>query len=78
MLTGSFALAFTAGMVATVNPCGFALLPAYLSAFVGLDDGTSRASAVGRALKVSAALTAGFVAVFGLFGIVISKVTTEL
>jgi cytochrome c-type biogenesis protein len=78
VLTGSFALAFTAGMVATVNPCGFALLPAYLSAFVGLDDGTSRATAVGRALKVSAALTAGFVAVFGVFGIVISKVTSEL
>lgn len=24
-------LAFTAGLVAIVNPCGFALLPAYLS-----------------------------------------------
>lgn len=32
------ALAFSAGMVATVNPCGFALLPAYLSYFLGLDD----------------------------------------
>lgn len=78
MLTGSFALAFTAGMVATVNPCGFALLPAYLSAFVGLDDTISRTTAVGRAIKVSAALTAGFVAVFGVFGVVISKVTSEL
>ncbi|MSV49377.1 MAG: cytochrome c biogenesis protein CcdA, partial [Actinobacteria bacterium] len=25
------ALAFSAGMVATVNPCGFAMLPAYLA-----------------------------------------------
>ena len=32
------ALAFSAGMVATVNPCGFALLPAYLSYFLGLED----------------------------------------
>lgn len=35
------ALAFSAGMVATVNPCGFALLPAYLSYFLGLDGGDS-------------------------------------
>jgi cytochrome c biogenesis protein CcdA len=64
-------------MVATVNPCGFALLPAYLSAFVGLDDGEqrlSRARAVAKALKVSAVLTAGFVTVFALFGAVITKV----
>ena len=26
------------GMVATVNPCGFAMLPAYLSYFLGLED----------------------------------------
>jgi len=30
MLEGPFALALAAGMAATVNPCGFALLPAYL------------------------------------------------
>ena len=27
--------AFGAGMIATINPCGFALLPAYLSLFLG-------------------------------------------
>lgn len=61
------------GMAATVNPCGFALLPAYLSVFVGLDDRGSKAGAVGRALGVSAVMTAGFVTVFGLFGAVITK-----
>ena len=30
MFDGPFALAVAAGMAATVNPCGFALLPAYL------------------------------------------------
>ncbi len=80
VFSGPFALALTAGMAATVNPCGFALLPAYLSAFVGLDDGDSvaeggnKAAAIGKALKVSAVLTAGFVTVFGLFGAVITKV----
>jgi cytochrome c-type biogenesis protein len=69
-LEGPFALALVSGMVATVNPCGFALLPAYLSAFVGMDDRSSRAGAVGRAIAVSAVLTAGFVTVFGLLGVV--------
>jgi cytochrome c biogenesis protein CcdA len=77
MFNGPFALALTTGMVATVNPCGFALLPAYLSAFVGLDDGEERpssANAVGNALKVSAVLTLGFVTVFALLGVIITKV----
>ena len=78
MLNGPFALALTAGMAATVNPCGFALLPAYLSAFVGLDDSSNRGTAVARGLKVSAVLTAGFVAVFGIFGIIITRVVSEL
>ncbi len=78
MLNGPFALALTAGMAATVNPCGFALLPAYLSAFVGLDDSAARTTAVARGMKVSLVLTAGFIAVFGIFGLVISGVASEL
>lgn len=78
MLNGPFALALTAGMAATVNPCGFALLPAYLSAFVGLDDSTARTTAVARGMKVSLVLTAGFITVFGIFGLVISGVASEL
>ena len=77
VFSGPFALALTAGMAATVNPCGFALLPAYLSAFIGLDgadEGGNKAAAIGKAIKVSAVLTAGFVTVFGLFGAVITKV----
>jgi cytochrome c-type biogenesis protein len=78
VLNGPFALALTTGMLATVNPCGFALLPAYLSAFVGMKDDGSRVAAVGRAVGVSAVLTAGFVTVFGLFGIVLSPVLREV
>ena len=72
------ALAITAGMVATVNPCGFALLPAYLGAFVGLQDRPTKFGAVGRAFAVSAVLTAGFITVFGLLGIVFSSVLEEV
>jgi cytochrome c-type biogenesis protein len=78
VFNGPFALAVTAGMVATVNPCGFALLPAYLSAFVGLQDRPGRLGGVGRAIAVSAVLTAGFVSVFGLLGMVFSGVLEQV
>jgi cytochrome c biogenesis protein CcdA len=66
-----YALALAAGLVAAVNPCGFALLPAYLSLLVAGDQhGTpGRAAAVGRALLLTAAMTLGFVTVFGGFGL---------
>ncbi len=70
---GALALAFIAGTVATVNPCGFALLPAYLSYFLGLGDDRrgsgESANPVLRALAVSAAVTLGFVVVFGVMGV---------
>ncbi|MEJ3745582.1 cytochrome c biogenesis protein CcdA [Actinomycetes bacterium KLBMP 9797] len=69
MFDAPFALAFAAGLLAAVNPCGFALLPAYLSFLVLDDTGGARPAAVGRALTLTAAMTAGFVAVFGGFGL---------
>ena len=77
MLEGPFALALAAGMAATVNPCGFALLPAYLAAFIG-DADHERARPVPRAFAVSAAVTAGFVAVFGGFGLVITPLALSV
>ena len=73
MIDGAFAYAFTAGMVASVNPCGFAMLPAYLSYFLGMEgqaDDRSTAARLSRALVVSAAVALGFLAVFLSVGIV--------
>jgi cytochrome c-type biogenesis protein len=70
-----FALAFTAGLVATINPCGLAMLPAYLSFFLGLDDGAGDGAAsrsVGRGLVVGAVVSAGFLTVFGLAGVLLT------
>jgi cytochrome c-type biogenesis protein len=61
---------FIVGMVATVNPCGFVLLPTYLMYFLGISSseaGRARAS-LGRALLVSAAVSAGFMLVFIVVG----------
>jgi cytochrome c-type biogenesis protein len=69
-----FALAFTAGLVATVNPCGFAMLPAYLAYFLGM-DGEARPGAartIGRSLVVGAVVSACFITVFGVAGVLIT------
>lgn len=84
MNTSAVALAFVAGTVATINPCGFALLPAYLSYFLGLGDdpgeerhsgGEEVANTVFRALGVSVAVALGFVAVFAVMGLAWSSVS---
>ncbi len=65
----SLAFAATAGMVAAFNPCGFALLPAYLALFLGTP--ATRGSTVRRAVAVGAAVTLGFVAAFGVVGLLL-------
>ena len=74
----SLTLALAAGMLAAVNPCGFALLPAYLSVLVLGDDSPGTGRAVGRALVLTGWMTIGFVTVFGVFGIVISPVASQV
>lgn len=73
--TLGFALA--AGMLATVNPCGFAMLPAYLTLVVA---GESRATltAVWRALAVTGLMALGFLAVFGAFGLVVAPLGSSV
>lgn len=74
----TLALAVAAGMLAAVNPCGFALLPAYLSVLVLGDDAPGPLTSVGRALWLTAWMTLGFVAVFGIFGLVVSPVAAQV
>ncbi|MFY1656758.1 cytochrome c biogenesis CcdA family protein [Micromonospora sp. WMMD1274] len=69
-MTGALLLALTAGMLGAVNPCGFAMLPAYLSLLVAGPDGGR--GAVRRALTATAGLTLGYVLVFGAFGLALA------
>lgn len=81
---GSFlplGFAFAAGMVATVNPCGFVMLPAFLTMYLTDQQGDEETGRSARglskslikALYVSAALGAGFVLLFGGVGLAISS-----
>jgi cytochrome c biogenesis protein CcdA len=76
-----FAYAFTVGLLAAVNPCGFPMLPAYLSFFIGAErdavgPGTVRAgpdtsTRVLRALGAGASVSVGFFVVFLTLGLAI-------
>jgi cytochrome c biogenesis protein CcdA len=71
----TLAFALVAGAVAAFNPCGFALLPAYLGLLVA---GGGRTGAVLRALRFAAGMTVGFVVVFGLVGVVLAPLALSL
>ncbi|MFC4377347.1 cytochrome c biogenesis CcdA family protein [Nocardia halotolerans] len=71
--------AFAAGLVAALNPCGFALLPGYLTLVVfGTEGERSRVSALGRAVTATAAMATGFLLVFGTFGLLIAPLTSTV
>lgn len=71
-----FGYAFGAGMVSAVNPCGFAMLPVYLSLYLGAEDGEFRQQSIFiRLLKsfwIASVVTAGFALLFGLVGVIVS------
>lgn len=78
MTDGRLPLSLTAGLLAAVNPCGFVLLPTYLLYFLGMENlrpGAERSS-IPRALKVSLAVSAGFMSVFVIIG-TITKVSSD-
>lgn len=68
--------AFAAGMVASVNPCGFFLLPSYVSYHLGTDEVGFDSSPVlprlSRALLLGGVATIGFVVVFASVGAIVA------
>lgn len=71
-MNGLLALAFGAGLLAPVNPCGFGLLPAMLTATLGQpgDSGQHRVtSRLAGGLRAGLALALGFTATFVVIGL---------
>lgn len=58
--------AFLTGAAACLNPCGFALLPAYLAYFVGREDGS--AGNVRAGIRAGGGMTVGVLGVFAALG----------
>ncbi|MGI9017630.1 MAG: cytochrome c biogenesis CcdA family protein [Euzebya sp.] len=68
MTDGALILAFTAGLVAIVNPCGFAMLPAYLAYFLSDDEDQTVTTGMPAALRTGGLVAVGFLVVFGIVG----------
>lgn len=68
--------AFTAGLFATINPCGWAMLPAFVAYYLGTrEEGYQDRGVTDRAyegLTLGLLVTAGFLVIFGGIGLVIS------
>lgn len=74
------AYALLLGIVAAFNPCGFALLPAYITVIVtgSADSDYPRSVALRRAAGFGLAMTLGFMLVFTAFGLLFGAVSLGL
>ena len=70
--------ALVAGMLASVNPCGFALLPGYLGYYLGDRRNARGWQLTGRAVAVSGTMSASFALLFGLAGILADLAASAL
>jgi cytochrome c-type biogenesis protein len=77
---GPLTLALAAGGLSTINPCGFAMLPAYLTFYVGADEDQlpSATSRTAQGLKTGLMVTAGFLLVFAVVGLPITYGATRI
>ncbi len=71
-----FGYAFGAGMVSAVNPCGFAMLPIYLSLYLGAGNkvfhNRSFMVRLAKAVWIALMVTSGFGLLFGVVGVLVS------
>jgi cytochrome c biogenesis protein CcdA len=67
-------VAFAAGGLAVINPCGFPLLPAFLSFYLGADERRlpRAASRIGQGLFVGVLVSVGFIGLFALASLPVS------
>lgn len=67
--------AYAVGAASAVNPCGFAMLPAYLGLYVSggnrEHDSRQPVRLIARALMVGLSVSVGFVVLFGLVGLIL-------
>jgi len=66
--------AFSAGVVAGVNPCGFLMLPSYIAFYLGMGEASGPPSlrTVLRGVMLGLGMTGGFIAVFSGLGLALS------
>jgi cytochrome c biogenesis protein CcdA len=78
MDTATLSLAIIAGVLATFNPCGFALLPAYMGMIAAANEGRSKSQALIGGLRFASGMTVGFILLFGTFGLVFAPFASAI
>lgn len=77
--TQDLSLVFAAGVFATFNPCGFAMLPAYMTMLVNSSTkSTSPTQLALRAIQFASLMSLGVISVFALFAAVIFPISTSI
>jgi cytochrome c-type biogenesis protein len=73
-MSAAATFAFGAGLLATVNPCGFALLPSFLTLYLSSGEAGERSMLArgAQGFRVGLALTAGFASMFVIAGLILS------
>lgn len=72
-------LVFAAGVFATFNPCGFAMLPAYMTMLLTSQrKSESLPKLVVKALQFAVLMALGIISVFALFAIAIFPISTSI
>ncbi|QPC83040.1 cytochrome c biogenesis protein CcdA [Phototrophicus methaneseepsis] len=74
MTIAALSFAFSAGMLASVNPCGFAMLPTFITFYLTDDSNQKQelSDRLLRALWLGILVTLGFIIVFVVAGFVLS------
>ena len=72
-------IVFAAGVFATFNPCGFAMLPAYMTMLISSQrESESLPKLIGKALQFAALMALGIITTFALFAVVIFPISTSI
>jgi len=75
---GIYSLAFSAGLISFMNPCGFAMLPAYIMNYLSKDESPSGFRRILNAIPMALFVSLGFISVFVSFGLLFSYVSSHL
>lgn len=71
-------LAFSAGIISFLNPCGYAMLPAYISCYFAREENSNGIKRIMESLRLGLIVSTGFLSVFVSVGILFSYVSSQL
>jgi len=75
------AWSFSAGIAAFFNPCGFAMLPAYVAHYLGRnaqEDNTASVQTVLKGISLGAIVSGGFLTTFAILGVAAAPLGTAI